>query len=240
MARLIWSALAVGAVIGWVSSHPGSADPTSRDLPVDKTITAGEDVLPLDQGKIDAIQSVPTPASLPAPQSAPTDARSVPRSPPPAPVEVFVTGSVVNIRAGPGTTHPVVWKARAGTKLFLQNQSGDWSQVSGNSPNGPISGWIASRYLSATRPATQPVAATQPARQVAVPTTRELNAARADIIRQSIAAYPGTCACPYNRDSAGRRCGGRSAWSKPGGYSPICYDSDISAARLESYLARRR
>jgi hypothetical protein len=33
----------------------------------------------------------------------------------------------------------------------------------------------------------------------------------------------GSCQCPYDTDSRGRRCGGRSAYSKPGGESPVCY-----------------
>lgn len=37
------------------------------------------------------------------------------------------------------------------------------------------------------------------------------------------ATKTGSCECPYDRDSAGRRCGGRSAYSKPGGSSPVCY-----------------
>lgn len=39
-------------------------------------------------------------------------------------------------------------------------------------------------------------------------------------IRESIS---GSCQCPYDTDSRGRRCGGRSAYSKPGGESPVCY-----------------
>jgi hypothetical protein len=35
-------------------------------------------------------------------------------------------------------------------------------------------------------------------------------------------AYSKPCACPEDRDSAGRRCGKRSAWSKAGGASPMC------------------
>jgi hypothetical protein len=46
-------------------------------------------------------------------------------------------------------------------------------------------------------------------------------------IDESIAAYPGSCACPYSRASNGSKCGKRSAWSKPGGYEPLCYESDI-------------
>ncbi|HZG46733.1 MAG TPA: hypothetical protein VEZ41_10800 [Allosphingosinicella sp.] len=46
-------------------------------------------------------------------------------------------------------------------------------------------------------------------------------------IRQSIAAYSGSCPCPYSVDRAGRRCGGRSAYSKPGGAAPLCYPADV-------------
>jgi hypothetical protein len=46
-------------------------------------------------------------------------------------------------------------------------------------------------------------------------------------IDESIAAYPGVCACPYSRASNGSKCGKRSAWSKPGGYEPLCYESDV-------------
>jgi len=39
---------------------------------------------------------------------------------------------------------------------------------------------------------------------------------KARIIQQSIAAYPGTCACPYQVTCNGSRFGRRSAYSKPG------------------------
>lgn len=52
------------------------------------------------------------------------------------------------------------------------------------------------------------------------------------LIRQSIAAYSGSCACPFNVDRAGRRCGGRSAYSRPGGASPTCYERDVSDAQV--------
>ena len=47
------------------------------------------------------------------------------------------------------------------------------------------------------------------------------------IINQSIASYPGKCACPYSLMSNGRKCGKRSAYSKPGGYEPLCYPEDV-------------
>ena len=43
------------------------------------------------------------------------------------------------------------------------------------------------------------------------------------LIQASIRSYSGSCPCPYNKDRAGRRCGGRSAYSRPGGASPLCY-----------------
>ena len=47
------------------------------------------------------------------------------------------------------------------------------------------------------------------------------------IINESIASYPGKCACPYSLMSNGRKCGKRSAYSKPGGYEPLCYPDDV-------------
>jgi len=55
------------------------------------------------------------------------------------------------------------------------------------------------------------------------------------LIDQSIEAYPGNCPCPYHKDSIGRKCGARSAWSRPGGYSPLCCTSDITEEMIEEY-----
>ena len=48
------------------------------------------------------------------------------------------------------------------------------------------------------------------------------------MIGQSLSSYSGSCPCPYNVDRAGRCCGGRSAYSRPGGASHLCYEPDIS------------
>lgn len=57
------------------------------------------------------------------------------------------------------------------------------------------------------------------------------------IIQQSLAAYPGPCPCPYNIMRNSRACGRRSAYSRPGGYSPICYESDVTPAMVQQYRA---
>jgi hypothetical protein len=61
---------------------------------------------------------------------------------------------------------------------------------------------------------------------------------RQEIITESIARYRGNCPCPYNVDRAGRRCGARSAYSRPGGASPICYDKDVTQRMVDDYRKR--
>jgi hypothetical protein len=58
------------------------------------------------------------------------------------------------------------------------------------------------------------------------------------IIADLLAHYPGPCPCPYNRARNGSRCGKRSAYSRPGGYSPICYDSDVTPAMVAAWQRR--
>lgn len=61
---------------------------------------------------------------------------------------------------------------------------------------------------------------------------------RQQILAESLASYSGSCPCPYNTDRAGRRCGGRSAYSRPGGASPLCYASDVSSERVKEFRSQ--
>jgi hypothetical protein len=63
---------------------------------------------------------------------------------------------------------------------------------------------------------------------------------RQAMIAESIRNYSGNCPCPYNSDRAGHSCGARSAYSKPGGESPLCYPGDITDAMLERWRSRQR
>lgn len=45
---------------------------------------------------------------------------------------------------------------------------------------------------------------------------------RKQIIQQSISSYRGSCPCPYSTARNGSSCGGRSAYSRAGGYQPKC------------------
>jgi len=53
----------------------------------------------------------------------------------------------------------------------------------------------------------------------AAPRQLSEDAIRKAMIRQSMLSYSGSCPCPYNTDTAGRVCGGRSACTGPGGAS---------------------
>ena len=55
------------------------------------------------------------------------------------------------------------------------------------------------------------------------------------IIAESIASYPGNCPCPYNTARNGSQCGRRSAYSRAGGYAPLCFPSDVSKSHVQSY-----
>lgn len=55
------------------------------------------------------------------------------------------------------------------------------------------------------------------------------------IIEESIASYPGACACPFNSARNGSSCGRRSAWSKQGGYAPKCYKKEIPKEMVDEW-----
>jgi hypothetical protein len=65
---------------------------------------------------------------------------------------------------------------------------------------------------------------------------------RQTIIQESIAHYQATghpCACPYNLARNGSRCGGRSAYSRPGGAEPFCFPQDVSEAMVTAWKRAR-
>jgi hypothetical protein len=47
------------------------------------------------------------------------------------------------------------------------------------------------------------------------------------------------CACPDDHARNGSSCGGRSAYSRPGGAAPLCYPGDVPVAMIEAYRQRQ-
>jgi hypothetical protein len=60
------------------------------------------------------------------------------------------------------------------------------------------------------------------------------------IIADSIASYPGPCACPYQSARNGSSCGKRSAYIRPGGYAPICYDTDVTPEMVQRFKLKQK
>ena len=129
---------------------------------------------------------------------------------------VFVSARRLNLRAGPSAKAASLGQLSQGDRLLVVTPGDEWVQVE-TSP-ARLRGWVVLKYLSDRRPG--------------------LSAAkvRRVLIQQSIESYPGPCACPYNTDRIGRSCGRRSAWSKDGGYAPLCYPDDVSAEAVAAYL----
>jgi len=68
----------------------------------------------------------------------------------------------------------------------------------------------------------------------------EITAAKRKMIAESITSYRGNCPCPYNTAANGSSCGRRSAYSKPGGAEPLCYETDISDAQAAEWLMKKK
>lgn len=62
----------------------------------------------------------------------------------------YVTGSRVNLRAGPGTGNAVVGQLVSGDATEVLDDQNGWYQV--RTADGAISGWVSARFLSDRQP----------------------------------------------------------------------------------------
>ena len=60
------------------------------------------------------------------------------------------------------------------------------------------------------------------------------------LIKESIAKYSGSCPCPESLDCARKKCGARSAYSKAGGKSVLCYESDVTQEMVDKFREKQR
>ncbi|MEP9349172.1 SH3 domain-containing protein [Xanthobacter sp. KR7-225] len=173
-----------------------------------------------------AIPSVQAPA-----QAAPP----VLRPPSAAPVRLRVTGTGVALRGEPSRDGAILDRLSRPLVVEALESAGEWVKV--QHPLTAVEGWVFAKLLEAEGDAPRPEQKPRPVPQVQPPSVPALSAAMIAqrLVAESRAAYPGSCACPYDVDRGGRRCGARSAYSKPGGYAPICYESDVTAAMLKRY-----
>lgn len=148
----------------------------------------------------------------------------------------FVVGNRVAFRSGPSTGYSLIDRFDNGRQVHLIEQSGEWSHVKDQLTQRD--GWIASRFLAEE----QKPLDEKPSETTSKPQKQKISAPSVPdatiiqrIIAESLARYPSSCACPYNTDRGGRRCGKRSAYSKPGGYAPICYPQEVTKAMIDAF-----
>lgn len=139
----------------------------------------------------------------------------------------------LNVRAAPGRSNRRIGRLEKGDLVQVTGRAGNWTQV--RNPNA--SGWVYSKYLrgTETQERQKPIAAAD--RGASAPAYPASQIKRI-LIRESINSYSGKCPCPDSRMSSGRRCGKRSAYSRPGGASPLCYEEDVTQAMIDDFLAR--
>jgi hypothetical protein len=58
------------------------------------------------------------------------------------------------------------------------------------------------------------------------------------MVQESISTYQGNCPCPFNFAKNGSKCGRRSAYSRPGGETPLCYAKDITPEMLREFKSK--
>lgn len=151
------------------------------------------------------------------------DLRQPPRSGPHAGYAV-VTINNLKVRAGQSGRSTIQARLNKGARVEIIDARGKWWLIDPAGPAAP--GYVSSRHLESSH-IDEFRSDDSPAQTLR--TTTEL---AKKIITESIARFPGKCPCPYSTDQSGRRCGARSAYARPGGRSPMCYESDVPDALL--------
>lgn len=66
-------------------------------------------------------------------------------------------------------------------------------------------------------------------------TDDQIRAAIIQVSRNNYYATGHPCACPYDHARNGSICGGRSAYSRPGGAEPKCYPKDVAKSEIDFF-----
>ncbi len=221
----IWKFIAGVAVLGWAFGGDDAPDNNSALSSVPQT-TISKPVVNVVKPKAPQ----PKPQKIIKTVSVP---KVIPATPEPSfnPKNMYVDASRLNVRNGPDKTNKVIWTLKQDQKVLVIGQSGDWLKVKGRR----FEGWVFGSYLT-NNPAPKPIIVKKKAPAKSGASTAKIKNL---LIKRSHAYYSGNCPCPYNTTRAGRRCGKRSAYSRPGGASPLCYPSDVTASMVSQYRARQ-
>lgn len=133
-----------------------------------------------------------------------------------------------HLRSRPTRLSPLLAKLPPGQTLYKISEGGKWTRVNVATLN--VWGYVPTSRIS---------------RECVVGSEiHRLDMGTVEIaqvlMRESLVGYRGSCPCPYNSDKAGRSCGSRSAYSRPGGKSPLCFASDITPQMIERFRTSRK
>ncbi len=195
---IVWLLL-IGVMLGWCVSR-------NRDLSTSTTLSVPPTVPEVTQN------AQPSEAvGMPKP-AAPVPLLNKPMEP-----RVWLyTKAAVRLRAAPSTDAQIVMTVPSGAKVSALSTDGQWHYVKYGSRNG----WMHGNFLDEGAPATP--TQKRVAKEV-TPFTAPPARARSNMGQPAREPVVGRCDCPYDRMRNGRRCGGNSAYSKPGGRNPVCY-----------------
>lgn len=138
------------------------------------------------------------------------------------------TTAAVNLRSCGSTYCDTLVNLPVGQVVYAYGEDDGWHRVNVATLN--VTGYVYGKYLSEICVEGAEISRAE------IPKAQVISL----LISQSRSRQGGSCPCPYNTDRAGRRCGGRSAYSRPGGASPLCYPSDIATGMVQKFRDERK
>jgi Bacterial SH3 domain len=162
---------------------------------------------------------------------------------------LYVGASKLNLRDTPSKNGKKLGELIHGAPLRVTEENLDWVRV--EQEEGYSLGWVNRAYLRDTKPPkpkpknvlvkdaeayldTLPKQEVKKEKSFIAPLPKQTAILLPQTSRGQTFTYTGRCACPDDVDSAGRRCGRRSAYSRAGGASPTCNGSNILAYEAPS------
>ena len=167
-------------------------------------------------------------AAVDAP-AAPAEAPIARSAEPEAPSTLYVSGHKVPMRDAASAKGQVLDRLGPRQAVTVLERQSDWVRVRHGLTQRE--GWIQAKRLRDAPPAEEAEKPKAPS----VGLTLSAAAIAKLLIAESIAQYPGPCACPYQNARNGSSCGRRAAYVRPGGYSPLCFAKDITPEMVAGY-----
>jgi hypothetical protein len=149
-------------------------------------------------------------------------------------IKLYVAGNKVALRDLPSLSGKVLDRMSNGFLVERLDIEGDWVKVR-HSLSQQV-GYVSIERLRRA-PIPQEKEEAKPKEKIEKTVVISAAAIAALLVATSVADYRADrpCACPYNLDRGGRKCGKRSAYSRPGGARPLCFPSDVTSGMIAAY-----